>query len=287
MTSAALEAELYALTHRGTPGDLEFYTRVCHGAAAVLELGCGYGRLLHALAQRGRRVLGLDSNRELLALAKRNLRALPKARQRGVELVNADMTRFEFAPGFDRVLLPYNGLYCLLGRRAALACFRAARAALAPNGLFVFDVWNAHAFHRDRAIASSADASEPIVTIQHAGRVWDVFERSRTRRRAQRLDVTYDYLPRGGGKPCQIVIPQRYYLEPELTELLARAGLVAHHRFGDFSGARFSARAEHLIVVAGLDRTTQRALGKGPGMAKLVDDRSRGARLARRILAGM
>jgi len=253
MTSDRLQAELYALTHRGNPGDLEFYTRVCDGASTVLELGCGYGRLLRVLAQRGRHVLGLDSNRELLGLAKRNLSTLPTSKQRGVELVNADMSRFEFgATGFERVLLPYNGLYCLLGRRAAFGCFRAVRAALAPNGVFAFDVWNAARFHRSSTINASADAREPIVTIEHAGRVWDVFEHSRTRRSAQRLDVRYDYLPRGGGKACQIVIPQRYYLESELRELLARAGLEIRQRWGDFSGARSSARSEHLIVVAGL-----------------------------------
>jgi SAM-dependent methyltransferase len=262
MTSARLQAELYALTHRGNAGDVEFYTNFCESASSVLELGCGYGRLLRALAQRGRRVLGLDSNRELLALAKRSLRALPESKQRGVSVLNADMSRFGLAVSFERVLLPYNGLFCLLGRRAALACFRAVRAALTQNGLFVFDVWNAEGFHRERAAVSGADANEPIVTIQYAGRVWDVFERSRTRRHAQRVDVTYDYLPRTGGKPCQIVIPQRYYLERELSELLAQAGLAVRHRFGDFSGARFSRRAEHLIVVAGPDRAAQRALGK-------------------------
>ena len=44
-----LEAELYALTHRGNPGDTEFYARRCAGAGSVLELGTGYGRLLPAL----------------------------------------------------------------------------------------------------------------------------------------------------------------------------------------------------------------------------------------------
>jgi SAM-dependent methyltransferase len=252
MTSARLAAELYALTHRGTAGDLEFYTRVCGGARGVLELGCGYGRLLCALSRRGRRVLGLDSNPELLALAKRSLRALPESKRRGVEVVNADMSRFAFAERFERILLPYNGLYCLLGRRAALSCFRAVRATLAPGGLFLFDVWNAAPFHRASSSRASADADEPIVTIEHGGRVWDVFEHSRTRRSAQRLDVRYDYLPRGGGRSCSIVIPQRYYLEPELRDLLARAGLELRQRWGDFSGARFSSRSEHLIVAAGL-----------------------------------
>jgi tRNA G46 methylase TrmB len=47
----ALAAELYRLTHRGNPGDVGFYRKLCSGVQSVLELGCGYGRLLAALAQ--------------------------------------------------------------------------------------------------------------------------------------------------------------------------------------------------------------------------------------------
>src|SRR5262249_4327605 len=55
-----LEAELYALTHRGNPGDTQFYARQCAGVGSVLELGTGYGRLLPALLGAARAVTGLD-----------------------------------------------------------------------------------------------------------------------------------------------------------------------------------------------------------------------------------
>ena len=55
-----LSAELYALTHRGTAGDVGFYRRACAGASSVLELGCGSGRLLKRLARPGRQLVGLD-----------------------------------------------------------------------------------------------------------------------------------------------------------------------------------------------------------------------------------
>ena len=47
-----MNAELYALTHRGNPGDIAFYGDVCRGAKSVLELGSGSGRLLLALSSR-------------------------------------------------------------------------------------------------------------------------------------------------------------------------------------------------------------------------------------------
>lgn len=244
-----MKAELYALTHRGNPGDIAFYREACHGARSVLELGSGSGRMLLALSGARRRLTGLELDPELLALAKRNLRALLPAKRSAPRLVAGDMRDFEFPERFERVLLPYNALYCLLNRRAALACFRAAHRALALGGKFVLDVWNAGPFQSSSA-KSSVDDSEPVVTLSHAGRTWDVFERSSVRRARQRLNVTYTYLPREGGPTYQIPIVQRYYSPTEVMELLDSAGFVVEARYGDFSRARFNARSPQLIVSA-------------------------------------
>ena len=244
-----MRAELYALTHRGNPGDSAFYRDVCRGARSVLELGSGSGRMLLALAQAKRRLMGLELDPEFLALAKRNLRGLPPAKRHGLRLVAGDMRDFQLSERFERVLLPYNALYCLLDRRAALACFRAAHRSLARGGKLVLDVWNSGPFH-GRSSNPHVDESEPVVTLGHAGRTWDVFERSSVRRARQRLDVTYTYLPREGGLTYEIPIAQRYYTPPEITELLERAGFVIEARYGDFSGRRFSARSQQLIVLA-------------------------------------
>ena len=242
MKTARLEADLYALTHRGTPGDIAFYTRVCAGAESVLELGVGYGRLASRLAQPRRTVTGLDLDPELLARANRGMQKLPLGKRRAIRLVRGDMRRFELDRRFDCVLLPYNGLYCLLTKRDALACFRAARAALEPGGTFVFDVWNAEEFHRAAAFAASADDATPIVTLRHAGRTWDVFERSSVRRVAQRLDVTYDYVPREKGETRRISIAQR-----TITLLSSPSSSAARASSSDAATATFRKRASRRV----------------------------------------
>lgn len=244
-----MRAELYALTHRGNPGDVAFYREACRGAQRVLELGSGSARILLALADGKRRLTGLELDPELLALAKRNLRALTPTKQRTLRLALGDMRTFEFSERFERVLLPYNALYCLLNRRAALACFRAAHRALVRGGKFVLDVWNAAPFHGGSGI-SRVDEAEPVVTLRHAGRTWDVFERASVRRARQHLNVTYLYLPREGGAVYRIPIAQRYYLPAEVSELLRQTGFVVEARYGDFSRGRFSARSPQLIVSA-------------------------------------
>jgi SAM-dependent methyltransferase len=241
-------AELYALTHRGNRGDLEFYQRTCRGTHSVLELGSGYGRVLLALASTERRVVGLERDPEFLALARRNLRQLSPQKRQSVRLVHGDLRDFRLAERFERILLPYNALYCLLSKQAALGCFRSVHRALNPGGVFAFDVWNAAAF--DSAVGSLRDDDEPIVSLSHGARTWDVFERSRLRRARKRLDVTYQYRPREGGVVHRIDIPQRYYLAAELDDLLERAGFAVQARYGDFSGGRFTRRSAQQVVLA-------------------------------------
>ena len=245
-----MKAELYALTHRGNPGDLTFYRDLCRGVKSVLELGSGSGRLLASLAGAKRQQLvGLELDPELLALARRTLRALPLAKRKSARVLHADMRKFELPQRFERVLLPYNALFCLLSKSAALACFRAAHRALEPGGTLALDVWNAGPFHQSPSTAGVDDAL-PIVSLRHAGRTWDVFEHSRVRRAQQRLDVSYEYVPREGGSTCQIPIAQRYFLADEISELLERAGFAVEARYGDFSRRRFRARSAQLIVLA-------------------------------------
>jgi SAM-dependent methyltransferase len=214
----------------------------------VLELGSGYGRVLTALAQAERRVVGLEQSPDFLALARRTLRQLSPKKRQSVRLAHGDFRSFRLLERFERVVMPYNALYCLLTQRAALSCFRSVHRVLMPKGLFAFDVWNAAAFDADRG--ALADDAEPIVTLSHGRRTWDVFESSRARRARKRLDVTYSYVPREGGQLQTIAIPQRYFLAAELDDLLERAGFAVQARYGDFSGGRFSPRSAQQIVLA-------------------------------------
>lgn len=245
-----LAAELYASTHRGNPGDIAFYAEACREVRSVLELGAGFGRLLPALARASRKVVGLDLDPSLLGLAKRATRTLPETLQSRLTLVRGNMQDFELGQRFDRIVLPYNGLYCLKSQRAALACFRSVRGHLAPGGLFVADVWAADTFHRGAHARAYRDDRGPILSIARGAEVWDVFERSRLRRREQRLDVTYTYVSRRRARTVIVPIAQRYLRFEELSQLLERAGLELETVYGDFAGTPHGPRSEHVVFTA-------------------------------------
>jgi SAM-dependent methyltransferase len=244
----ALDAELYALTHRGNPGDVEHYVTLCRGAASVLELGSGYGRMLLALAAPARTLFGLELDPHLLRLGREAVAALPASKRRGVTVVQGDMQRIAVGRRFERVLLPYNALYCLLTPAAVERCFRSVHAALEPGGLFAFDVWNADRLGDDDFAPNQSD--QALAAFEHAGRRWVAFESCRRARGQARLDVTYSYVPSGRAVRRSQVVKQRYYRSHQLFSLLTNAGFALHTKLGSFSGARFSERATRLVVVA-------------------------------------
>ncbi|MEY4545798.1 MAG: hypothetical protein RL685_1993 [Pseudomonadota bacterium] len=248
-----IEAELYALTHRGQRGDAEFYAGQCARVGRVLELGTGYGRLLGPLSATAE-LVGLDRDPELLAAARRQMRGPLRGQGRRVRLVEGDFTSFQLPGTFDRIVMPYNALYCLLGRRALLRCFQRVRAHLAEGGQFLFDVWSADGFQRSTRRASRRaghrDDDAAIVSLHHRGQVWDVFEHSRLRSARQRLDVLYTYVPRSGGAPIDIRIEQRYAPWAEIAALLAQAGLQVSARYGGFARERWSPHSDQLVVIA-------------------------------------
>jgi SAM-dependent methyltransferase len=246
-----LEAELYALTHRGHPGDAAFYAKACASARSVLELGVGYGRLICGLAAAHRRLVGLDREPALLRLARARARreGVPAAT---VRWVLGDMQSFSLGETFDRIILPYSGLYCLPGRRGRARCFERVRAHLAPEGEFYFDVWSSEAFESRSQEHPDAfrDDVAPVVTFQHRDQLWDVFERSRWRRARRRLDVTYHYASRSRDVRKESHVSHSYATRAELEASLAAAGMQVAQIWGNFSRGRFTRRSEWLVVRA-------------------------------------
>jgi SAM-dependent methyltransferase len=234
-------ARFYAALHRGTPGDLDHYLRVCQTAASVLELGCGYGRVVEALAAPGRVVVGVERDPGLLAMARDAMRSRPKAASAGVELHEGDMRRVRLDRRFDRVLIPFGGLWCMLDDEDVHATLTTAAWHLAPGGRVAFDVYRADAFHAEAEPDDVPDdAFTPVGRVEVDGVPYEVLERSTWDKPRQRIDVTYLYVDEAG-HAVEGTIAQRYLLEPQLHAALARAGLRATHvgeGFGDHAAAR-------------------------------------------------
>jgi 2-polyprenyl-6-hydroxyphenyl methylase/3-demethylubiquinone-9 3-methyltransferase len=97
---------------------------------AVLELGCGYGRIMPALAEKAGRVVGIDTSEASLEMARGLLRGI-----RNWELMRMDAVVLEFADDtFDVVACIQNGISAFhvdqkqLVREAVRVCKPGGRA---------------------------------------------------------------------------------------------------------------------------------------------------------------
>ncbi|HEU4462136.1 MAG TPA: class I SAM-dependent methyltransferase [Solirubrobacterales bacterium] len=95
----------------------------------VLELGCGTGRVALHLARRGRAVIGLDQDPELLAALAERGEDLP------LRTVVADARAFEVDEPVALVLAPTHLLQLLPDSTQRLESLRCIAAALRPGGL--------------------------------------------------------------------------------------------------------------------------------------------------------
>lgn len=99
-----------------------------HRPAAVLDVGCGTGRVALELARRGIEVVGVDADASMLSVA--------RDRAPTLSWVEADMTRLELGRRFPLVLMAGNvPLFTPPGTEGALV--ERCAAHLAPGGLLV------------------------------------------------------------------------------------------------------------------------------------------------------
>ena len=242
------DPELYHLLHRGNPGDTDWYEHRCQGAQNILELGCGDGRILLRLCQAGASVFGMDHSELMLTrCAERFHRAGSR-----VELIHGDMAAFALPWRFDRILIPYNSLYCLTTEAQQLACLRAVKAHLQPHGQLLLDAYAADPVSSSESLAQTVD--EHVVASFHNGqRHIEVRERSEEDVASQRINATYDYYSTWDDGRTQLdswSILQRYIFPQQLVDLLEQAELALEAIYGDFEHGVFTQTSQHMVVVA-------------------------------------
>ena len=160
----------------------------------VLDLGCGAGRLAHALAARGHRVVAVDQSPEMLACVE------------GCETVRADAAALDLGRRFGGVVL---ASYLVNHPRNGLAFLQTCRRHVTDDGAVVIQrydpVW-ARSEGRGSAVVAGVVVS--VVTMEVAG---------------ERLSATVEY--EVDGRRWRQPVEARLLDDGEVEGLAAGAGL--------------------------------------------------------------
>jgi hypothetical protein len=243
-----VDAWLYERLHRGHRGDKVFYRRECEGARHVLECGVGWGRLLDPLSRAAKRLTGIDLHPGLLARAEELRTGLPKTRAARVSILAADLRSPPAALGpFDRILLPYNTLFCMADEAEQRGALTALRSVAAPDARLVLDTYVVEEGPPD---PEDEDFEYLITVLEHDTRI-DIYERN-LERPDQRIDVTYlcRIFDVAGEHAVEQRIAHRYLHPRQLLALLEETGWRPVRVEGDFQGTPFGDHSGLLIVVA-------------------------------------
>jgi SAM-dependent methyltransferase len=136
------DAALYDYEYRRRRADVTFYRELARrrGAARILELGAGTGRITVPLARDGRYVVALDQSAAMLARLGERVARLPPAVAARITPVSGDLRSFAVGGRFPLVIAAFNVLEHLYTRGEVAACLERVAAHLTPDGAFVFDV---------------------------------------------------------------------------------------------------------------------------------------------------
>jgi SAM-dependent methyltransferase len=239
-----LIAELYdSLTPRDA--DVSFYLQAASDyGGPILELACGTGRILLAIARAGFDIAGLDLSARMLETCRARLACEPASVRERVTLHCSPMQSFNLGRKFRLVIIPFHSFQFLLTTKDQLACLSAVRGHLEPTGRLVLDLFVPPLGILATPPNGEATAEEAPIQCTDG----------RTVRRRQRVverdllhqistsEMIYD-ITHADARTEQLVHRHclRYLFRFEAEHLLARAGFCIEHQFAGFDRTPLSA----------------------------------------------
>jgi SAM-dependent methyltransferase len=267
------DAALYDYEYRRRRADVTFYRELARrrGAARVLELGAGSGRVTIPLARDGHEVVAVDRSRAMLERLRARVATLPEAVARRITIIEGDLRDFDVtAPPFGGAaggaqvptvdagarfplaIAAFNVIEHLYTRGEVTACLRRVCAHLEGGGVFAFDVqmpdlaWLLRDPCKRWARTRFTDPTTKRAMLYSTNHDYDPV--------GQIALIRLYYEPADGRGPTRIVkLSQRKFFPAELEALVANAGLRVIERYGDFAGKPLDGAAESQVVVAILD----------------------------------
>jgi SAM-dependent methyltransferase len=190
-------------------------------ARSLLELGCGSARHALELIRKGFAITGIDLSSQMIARGQAKIAQLPLELRSKIKLMQGDATRFTSATPYDAVISLFHVINYQTTNDALKGIFGTARAALAEDGIFIFDFWYGPAVlsERPQVRVKRIEAAEVCVT-RIAEPTLDINRNV--------VDVNYTLIvadrARGQTEEIKELHSVRYLFLPEIELLAANSG---------------------------------------------------------------
>lgn len=247
-----MEAKLYdRLDELSDFDDLSFYQWFADSVEGpILDLGCGTGRILLPLVERGQEVVGLDGSQTMLDLCASRLEEAGKT----AELIFGDMCDFDLGERkFGTILIPGFSIQMLLEDADIDACLACCRRHLREDGQLIVPthmpwdmIWDGRESCplEERKTVELSDSGERLVAYQG----WNIDSM------AQRL-LLKNRFEHWGGKGEVLATEDkemtiRWHLPHEMMMRIGEAGFSDISLYGDFEFEPPEADSESVVYLA-------------------------------------
>ena len=254
---AALDrfALYYDLEYGEYDDDLSLYytylTAVASQPARVLELGCGSGRLLLALAEAGCAVLGVDASPAMLRRAETKLSRMAGAQ---FALVAGRMESLALAADYraELVIVALNTFQYLTSVAQQQACLRAVRPHLAAEGRLILTLPGPANWPDFLGTPGGLLLQGTYADPSTGGYVQKWFSSSfDPASQLEQVSFIYDAVAEDGSlRRLLAPLTLRHSFRYELEHLLTTCGYAVEAIYGDYAGGEFDGGSEHMVFVA-------------------------------------
>lgn len=215
---------------------------------SVLELAVGTGRCAIPIAQAGHRVVGVDSDARMLAIAQRK-REWAGLGPRQLDLVRSDILKLDLRRRFDWVCVFFNTFLVFTTVAQQDRALQLIRAHLKPRGRLWLDIFQPNLAILSQDVCRDLDPASFYVPAldRTVARTTEV--RPDPARQTQRVVFHYHWFDHFGEEHRQEVEFDLTFIFPrELHHLLVRNGLRVEKLYGDYDGKPLRSHSPRMIA---------------------------------------
>lgn len=243
--------------------DVAFHVKLAHESGGeVLEIAAGSGRIAIPTARAGIAITALDLSNYMLAALRDSLARESEEVRARVNIVEADMRKFDLAAHFKLITIPFYSFQHLTEADDQLACLRTCHRHLTDDGKLVINVTNPSLPRILNDKSFEEVQPEPEFNLPDGRSVIRKIRDTKKDLVNQVITSEFIYLitnPDGTQERLVHELPMRFIFRNEMEHLLARAGFAVEAVYEDFQKTPFGTRrsikdagwsAGEMVVVA-------------------------------------